>query len=169
MFTNNNNNNNNNNFILCTKIQKCTTKYAHFRVRANNCETLVGAVTVLGDEFWPSLLAKFAVAYKRSDSIPKHYHIAIRHNNTDPGMLTIYANNPGGNLVHKHKTLKFDAVAERPATKYIQISWTDLEEYKNCIASNHSPYFLKLPKRNGASHSIFSTEFPVWHVNGKYP
>ena len=30
---------------------KCTTKYAHFRVRANNCETLVGAVTVLGDEF----------------------------------------------------------------------------------------------------------------------
>ena len=37
-------------------------------------------------------------------------------------MLTIYANNPGGILVHKHKTLKFDAVVERAATKYIQIS-----------------------------------------------
>ena len=84
-------------------------------------------------------------------------------------MLTIYANKPGGNLVHKHKTLKFDGEVERPATKYIQISCTDLEESKNCIASHHSPYFLKLPKGNGASHSIFLTEFPVWHVNGKYP
>lgn len=32
---------------LCLQT-KCTTKYAHFRVRANNCETLVGAVTVIG-------------------------------------------------------------------------------------------------------------------------
>ena len=33
------------------KNTKVHHKYAHFRVRGNNCETLVGAVTVLGDEF----------------------------------------------------------------------------------------------------------------------
>ena len=35
------------------------------------------------------------------------------------GVLTIYTNHPGGNLVHKYKTIKFDVVVERPATKYI--------------------------------------------------
>ena len=37
-------------------------------------------------------------------------------------VLTIYTNHPGGNLAHKHKTMKGNAVEERPATKYIQIS-----------------------------------------------
>ena len=37
----------------------------------------------------------------------------------------IYTNHPGGNLVHKHKTIKFDIVRKWSATKYIQISWTD--------------------------------------------
>ena len=37
--------------------------------------------------------------------------------------LTIYVNHPGGNLVHKlDKTIKFDSVEEKPATRYIQIS-----------------------------------------------
>ena len=35
------------------------------------------------------------------------------------GVLTIYTNHPGGNLVHKHKTIKFDMGKERPATMYI--------------------------------------------------
>jgi len=39
---------------------------------------------------------------------------------------------PGGNLLHKHKTIKSDVVEERPATMYIQIgiqiSYTDLEK-----------------------------------------
>ena len=35
---------------------------------------------------------------------------------------TIYANHRGENLVHKQKTIKFDVVGERLATKYIQIS-----------------------------------------------
>ena len=39
------------------------------------------------------------------------------------GVLTIYANHPGGNLAHKNKTpIKFDVLRERPATQRIQIS-----------------------------------------------
>ena len=38
-------------------------------------------------------------------------------------MLTIYTNHPGGNLVHKHQTIKFDVKRERSATN--KISWTD--------------------------------------------
>ena len=38
------------------------------------------------------------------------------------GVLTIYTNHPGRNLVHEYKTIKFDVVEEQSATKYIQIS-----------------------------------------------
>ena len=38
------------------------------------------------------------------------------------GVLTIYTDHPGGNLVHKNKTLIFNTVGERPNTKYIQTS-----------------------------------------------
>ena len=38
------------------------------------------------------------------------------------GVLTIYTDQAGENLVHKHKTLIFDTVVERPTTKYIQTS-----------------------------------------------
>ena len=41
------------------------------------------------------------------------------------GDLTDYTNYAGGNLAHKHKTIKFDMLGEKPATKYFQISWTD--------------------------------------------
>ena len=40
------------------------------------------------------------------------------------GVLTIYTNHPGGNLVQKHKTIRFAVVGERAATKYPQISVT---------------------------------------------
>ena len=50
-------------------------------------------------------------------------------------MLTICTHHSGGNLLHKDKTLKFDVVGERPATKYIQISWTNQKECKNEIAN----------------------------------
>ena len=33
-------------------------------------------------------------------------------------MLTIFKNHPGENFVHKHKTIKFDAVGERSVTKH---------------------------------------------------
>lgn len=33
-------------------------------------------------------------------------------------IVQIYTNHPGGILVHKHNTIKFDVVGERPATKY---------------------------------------------------
>ena len=36
--------------------------------------------------------------------------------------------NLGGNLVQKRKTIKFNVVGEQPATKYPQISVTDLKE-----------------------------------------
>ena len=33
---------------------------------------------------------------------------------------------------------------------------------KSCIASKHSPYFLKLSKREGANRLIFQVKFPVF-------
>ena len=36
------------------------------------------------------------------------------------GVLTVYTDHPGGNLVHKNKTLIFNTVGERPTTKYMQ-------------------------------------------------
>lgn len=38
------------------------------------------------------------------------------------GVLTIYTNYLGGNLVHKHRTIKSDVLGEEPVTKYVQIS-----------------------------------------------
>ena len=37
-----------------------------------------------------------------------------------------------------------------------------LEAQKNSITSYYSPYFLKLPKRNGMNHLILQLEFPVF-------
>ena len=37
-------------------------------------------------------------------------------------LITCNANHLGGNLVHKHKTIKCDVMGERAATNYIQIS-----------------------------------------------
>ena len=46
-------------------------------------------------------------------------------------MLTIYTNpDPGGNSVRKHNAIEFEVVGELPATKYIQISWTDKKNRK---------------------------------------
>jgi len=33
-------------------------------------------------------------------------------------IVDIYTHHPGGILVHKHNTIKFDVVGEQPATKY---------------------------------------------------
>ena len=38
------------------------------------------------------------------------------------GVLTVYTNYLGGNLVHKRKTIKFDVLGEEPVTKYIEIN-----------------------------------------------
>ena len=34
---------------------------------------------------------------------------------------------------------------------------------------SHSPYFLRISKRNGANHMIFQPEFQVSQVNDKHP
>ena len=82
-------------------------------------------------------------------------------------MFTIYSNHQDGNSVHRHKTIKFDVVGKRPATKYIQISYT--LGYKNCITLNHSPYFLQY--QNGMARTIWFPNRHFWfsQVNGKYP
>ena len=49
----------------------------------------------------------------------------------------------GGNLVHKHKTMKLDMVREQPT-------------------KNHSPCVLKLAKRHGVYHLNFQLQFPVF-------
>ena len=49
-------------------------------------------------------------------------------------------------------TIEFDA--ERDETK---------KSRKNCIASNHNPFFLtKCPKQNEANHLISLLKFPVF-------
>ena len=42
--------------------------------------------------------------------------------------LPIYTSHLCGNLVHKHKTIKFYLLGERPSSKYTQISRTDWKE-----------------------------------------
>ena len=87
-----------------------------------------------------------------------------RKGNGKLGVLTtIYTGHPTGNLVHNcNRTTKFGMVGEQPAIKCIQTSRTDYREKKNCITSNHSPYFLKFPKLNGVNHLIFLLEFLVF-------
>lgn len=78
-------------------------------------------------------------------------------------VVTIYLNQPAGNLIHKHKTINFEMVGERAVTKYIEISRNRLKRGGNWRASNHSPRSLKLlPKRNGTSYLIFQADFSVF-------
>lgn len=46
-------------------------------------------------------------------------------------VVTIYLNQPAGNLIHKHKTINFEMVGERAATKYIEISRNRLKRGGN--------------------------------------
>ena len=77
-------------------------------------------------------------------------------------VLTIQKNHPVGNFRHEHKTIKCEVGVVGITIDYIQISWRDIKGQKNSITSYQSPYFLKLPKRNGANHFIFQLEFPVF-------
>ena len=75
-------------------------------------------------------------------------------------MFTIYSNHQDGNSLHRQKTVKFDVVGKRPATKYIQIS--DTLDYKNGITLNHAQLiFSKVPKWNGSNHLISQPELLV--------
>ena len=85
------------------------------------------------------LVLESKVLMKEAIAFPIRPHSAIWHNKD--WIFTIYTNHPGKNLLHKHKTLKFDVVGERPATKYIEISWTDEKEWKNYIALKSQPIF----------------------------
>ena len=71
-------------------------------------------------------------------------------------VLTIYANHLGGNLACKrtYSAIKFDVMGEsdQSQTKSLEQMAKSVE---NCITSNHSPYFLKLPKQNVMNHLIF--------------
>ena len=73
-------------------------------------------------------------------------------------MLTIYTNHLSGNLACKQKylTIKFDVMGERVQSQSMSKSLEQMaKSVENCITSNHSPYFLKLPKQNGMNHLIF--------------
>ena len=88
------------------------------------------------------------------------------------GVLIIYTRwKSGGNLVHKHKTTKFDVVGERPASNSITKSTEQTKKSgKSASPQITSPCFLsKLPKRKGGNHLIFQQEFPVFpckHYSG---
>ena len=59
------------------------------------------------------------------------------------GVLTIYTNHPGGNLLHKHKTVKFDVVGEQPATKYYPDQLNRLKRVEKllCRRLKYQPMF----------------------------
>ena len=70
---------------------------------------------------------------------------------------TIYTIHLGWNLVHIHKTVKFDAKRRTTRFKvYPNQLKKGQKEWKNCISSNHSSYFWSL---------IFQPEFPVFPRN----
>ena len=58
------------------------------------------------------------------DQIARFYtfHSFLVEVQTKAGVLTIYPNHAGQNLVHKHKTEKIDVVGEKPATKSVSRS-----------------------------------------------
>ena len=61
-----------------------------------------------------------------------------------PWVLTIYTNYPGGNTVHKHKTIKFEVVGEQPAIMYIQIKKKKKKGTKIASPQITAHVFLKL-------------------------
>ena len=58
------------------------------------------------------------------DQIARFYtfHSFLVEIQTKAGVLPIYPNHAGQNLVHKHKTEKIDVVGEKPATKSVSRS-----------------------------------------------
>ena len=68
--------------------------------------------------------------------------------------------------MHKHTTIKFDVVGERPASNSISKSTEQTEKSGKSASPQITcacPCFLpKLPKRTGANHLIFQPEFPVF-------
>ena len=73
-------------------------------------------------------------------------------------VLTIYANHLGGNLACKrtYSTITFDVMGESDQSQTMSKSLEQMaKSVENCITSNHSPYFLKLPKQYGMNHLIF--------------
>ena len=75
------------------------------------------------------------------------------------GVLTIYTNHPGGNLVQKHDIWRNGRMT-RDKVNPNQLN--RLKRAENCIALNHSPRFLKLVL-NGMTQTI---DFRFSHVNG---
>ena len=73
-------------------------------------------------------------------------------------VLTIYANHLGGNLACKQKylTIKLDVMGDSDLSQSMSESVEQTaNSVENCITSNDSPYFLKLPKQNGMNNVIF--------------
>ena len=70
------------------------------------------------------------------------------------GVLTIYTNHPGGNLVQKHD---IGRIGRMTRYKVNPNQLNRLKRAENCIALNHSPRFLKLVL-NGMKRTI---DFPT--------
>ena len=76
------------------------------------------------------------------------------------GVLTIYTNQPGGNLVHKHKTVRVDEVGERTATKYIQKQLNRLKRVENLTHLISQPVFAEaFQTKWHERHLIFQPKF----------
>ena len=73
----------------------------------------------------PSSRNKANMAKHKNCNFPAYQYDNASDSLLTDRVLTIYTNHPGGNLAHKHKTIKGDVVEERPDTKYFQIIWTE--------------------------------------------
>ena len=77
-----------------------------------------------------------------------------------PKVLTIYKNHPGGNLYINIKLWNLTWWENHTLqSTFKSAGQAESSLRKNCITSNHSPYFLKLPKWNGSYHLIFQPGF----------
>ena len=78
------------------------------------------------------------------------------------------AGSPQGNWRWNSNSIDWDVWPERHGELACRLP-LQKTEHKHCIASNHPPHFLKLPKCNVMIHLIFQLEFLVMPCKWKVP
>ena len=84
-------------------------------------------------------------------------------------MLTIDTNQTAGNLAHKHKTMKFDVVVERPVTDNVYPNQLNrLKSAKKLHPLKSQPMFSEAPRREWREPFDLQPDFRISLVNAKY-
>ena len=86
-------------------------------------------------------------------------------------MLTIDTNQTAGNPVHKHKTMKFDVVVERPVTDKVypnQLNRLKSAEKLHPLMIKSQPMISEAPQREWREPFDFQPDFRISLVNTGY-